>query len=59
MTSKQNPVDLDAYSLILHAAQCNQSFEDYSDRVIRAARAKIKKISSNLVENECDKGKRK
>jgi len=59
MTKKLNPIDIDAQSLILHAVQCEQSFEDYSDRVIKAARANIKKVSEGLVENEFGKGKRK
>lgn len=59
MTTKQNPIDLDACELLLHAAQTGQSFEDYSDRVIQAARAKCKILSKNLIDNEMGKGKRK
>ena len=59
MTTKQNPVELDACDLLLHAAQVGQSFEDYSDRVIQAARAKCKILARNLIGNEMGKGKRK
>jgi hypothetical protein len=59
MTTKQNPIDLDACELLLHAAQTGQSFEDYSDRVIQAARAKCKMLARDLRENEMGRGKRK
>lgn len=59
VTDQKNPVILDAHQLILHAAQCDQTFEEYSDRVVKAARAALKKVSTSLVENEFGKGKRK
>ena len=52
MTSKQDPVELDAYQLILHAAQQGQSFERYEMRVVRLARKKIRRISEGLM--NCD-----
>lgn len=59
MSTKQNPAVLDACALILHASQTDQSFEDYTDRVIRIARTKCNVLNKGLIQNEINKGKRK
>lgn len=47
MTAKQNPVQLDAYMLILHAMQVDQTFEDYLDRVVKMAHMKLRKVQES------------
>ena len=52
MTSKQDPVDLDAYTMMLHAAQSGMTFEEYEMRVVRVARKKIRKLGEGLVKDD-------
>ena len=52
MTSKQDPVELDAYMLMLHSAQQGQSYERYKQRVDNMARKKIRRISEGLLEDD-------
>jgi hypothetical protein len=49
MTSKQDPVAIDAHAMILHAARQGQSLERYMMRVMRDARKKIKRLNEGLV----------
>ena len=51
MTSKQDPVELDALQLIHHAAQTNKSLEGYMQRVIRVARYRTKKLVDGVKES--------
>lgn len=48
MTSKQNPVELDAYALILHSAQQGQTLEKYMKRVSLLARKRVAMIGKGL-----------
>lgn len=48
MTKKQDPIELDAVMLIMHSAQSIWSFEDYTRRVLRTGRIKLKKIGEGL-----------
>jgi hypothetical protein len=50
MTSKKDPIELDAVMLISHSTQSQWSFEDYTRRVIRTARIKCRKLSDGLKE---------
>ena len=50
MTSKKDPIELDAVMLITHSTQSQWSFEDYTRRVIRTARIKCRKLSDGLKE---------
>jgi len=49
MTSKQDPVEIDAYMVMLHAAQQGQPLEAYIGRVMNMARKKVKRIAEGLV----------
>jgi hypothetical protein len=48
MTKPISPIELDAISLIEHAAKLGCPFEDYLKSVARNARVKVKKISEGL-----------
>jgi hypothetical protein len=50
MTSKKDPVDLDAYACILHSAERGVSFEEYMTRVADRGRKKIGTIQRGLEE---------
>jgi hypothetical protein len=50
MTAKKIPVELDAYSCILHAAECGISFEDYMHKVSDYGRKRIRMIQKGLKE---------
>ncbi len=50
MTTKLNPVEIDAYSLIMHAAQKGESFDKYVERVKDYGRKRIRMISKGVGE---------
>lgn len=50
MTRKQDPVELDAYACILHAAQRGVSFEEYIRKVADYGRKRIRMIQKGLKE---------
>jgi hypothetical protein len=52
MTSRHNPRELDATSLILHASQLGVSLEEYMDSVRVNARKKVRNIMKDLREEE-------
>ena len=51
MTSKQNPIEIDAYALIMHAAQKGEPFDKYVDRVKDYGKKRIRMIARG-----CDEG---
>lgn len=50
MTRKQDPVEIDTMSCILHAAQSGVAFEEYIRRVTDYGRKRIRMISKGLKE---------
>lgn len=50
MTKKQDPVELDAMSCIYHAAVAGIPLEDYTEKVARYARKRVRMICKGLKE---------
>ena len=48
MTAELNPYELDAYSLINHAAQEGVSLEEYTNRVTLYARKRVRMVCRGL-----------
>ena len=48
MTTKLNPVEIDAYSQIQHAAQKGEGFDKYVERVRDYGRKRIRMISKEV-----------
>jgi hypothetical protein len=52
MTTPIPPVELDAMSLIGHAARSGIPFEEYLKKVARNARVKVRKVAEGLKDFE-------